>query len=81
MKGTFGTKNCGRHTRNLVKNCTHYLRQGFHKFFFKILGATLLTCHKFRAEGPQIFGAVLKIYSFGRPDSLNLYNPPLRYTD
>jgi hypothetical protein len=59
----------GRH--NLVKNIgTIYVRGFIH--FFKILGATLVTWQKFRAETPQIFSAILKIYSIGSPEALDL---------
>ena len=41
-------------------------------FFSELLGDSLVTRHKFRAEDLQLFGAILKIYSFLRPDALVL---------
>jgi hypothetical protein len=36
---------------------------------------------KFRVEAPQIFGAILKIYSIGSPEALDFYKAALRYTE
>jgi len=41
----------------------------------------LVTWQKFRAEAPQIFGAILKIYSIGSPEALDLYKPALHYRE